>query len=133
MKGGGGPRELSNVVAARSSPNSDVHSLPTAQTIGTRFYKRGEAVSEQVKVVHLTDTEGHKRTVHIDQASKGMQCSRKVLALCLAPSTGKNQEDLWQVARHGQDWLTLVHGPKARLLLSTSKRYFGRSGLSQLY
>ena len=38
-----------------------------------------------------------------------------------------------EVARHGQDWLTLVHGPKARLLLSTSKRYFGRSGLSQLY
>ena len=56
MKGGGGPRELSNVVAARSSPNSDVHSLPTAQTIGTRFYKRAEAMSEQVKLVHLTVT-----------------------------------------------------------------------------
>lgn len=92
-------------------------------------------MSEQVKLVHLTDTEGHKRTVHIDQASKGMQCSRKVLALCLAPSSmGKNQgSGRIEVARHGQDWLTLVHGPKARLLLSTSKRYFGRSGLSQLY
>jgi hypothetical protein len=52
-------------------------------------------MSEQVKLVHLTDIEGHKRTVQIDQASKGMQCLRKVLALCVAPSSmGKNQEDL---------------------------------------
>jgi hypothetical protein len=52
-------------------------------------------MSEQVKLVHLTDTEGHKRTVQIDQASKGMQCLRKVLALSVAPSSmGKNQEDL---------------------------------------
>lgn len=41
---GGGPRELSNMVAAVLT-HSDVHSLGTAQTIGTQFYKRWSHVA----------------------------------------------------------------------------------------
>ena len=84
-------------------------------------------ISSFLKVSYI----GHCCYSLIDRASNG--CNVKYL---LSPSLGKTKPKRGcgkiQVARHGLDWLTLVHGPKARLS-STSKRYFGRSGLSQLY
>ena len=86
-------------------------------------------ISSSLKVSYI----GHCCYSLNDRASNG--CNVKYLRGA-QPVLGKNEakKRMWQiqVARHGLDWLTLVHGPKARLS-STSKRYFGRSGLSQLY
>lgn len=74
---------------------------------------------------NFSDWATKEAKTNIDRLQRDAKCLRKVLARCVTQSREKG-------SRHGLEWLTLVHGPEARLS-STSKRYFGRSGLSQLY
>lgn len=87
---------------------SDVHSLPTAQTIGTRFYKRGEAMSEQVKLVHLTVTlRDIREQCKLTRLQRGCNVQEKYSRSAWPQAAWGKIKRIWQKGS-GQTWTGLA-------------------------
>jgi len=125
---GGGQRELSNVVTGPHPVRCSLTGQrPSAQTIGTLYKRRSHVATGEISSSHLLSN----MTAHI--LTRLQRDAMFWKSTCLKHGKKRIWQN-WCGKLRYMDWtgLTLVHGPKARLS-STSKRYFGRSGLSQLY